>query len=93
MASGAGRVEDSVKHRPQAKDITDEQVIVAVILTRGRGGVAEWAATWDIVEHLGSFPPKVVVAKLKSCVRRGVIQGHVCSMTEPYCRGDFELVE
>ncbi len=76
-----------------AKDITDEQVVAAVAATRGRHGVPELATTWDIVEHLAAYPPKVVVSKLQSAVRRGVIGGHACSVSKPWCRGDFELLE
>lgn len=77
----------------RAKDIADAQIRAAVRATRGRNGVAGWATTWDIVEHLAEFPPKVVVAKLASAVRRGVIGGHACSISPPWCRGDFELTE
>ena len=77
--------------RPTAKDITDAQVIEAVRAMSGRNGVPAWATTWDIVEHLSAYPPKVVLCKLRSAVKRGVIDGHACSTSPPYCRGDFEL--
>lgn len=75
----------------QAKDISDETIVSAVRATRGRNGVAEWATTWDLLEHLSLYPPKVVMRKLQSCIRRGVIDGHVCSVSYPYCRGDFNI--
>ena len=77
----------------QAKHITDVEIVEAVCATRGRNGVSAWATTWDVLEHLGAYPAKVVMTKLRSCVRRGVIGGHACSLTEPYCRGDFTLIE
>lgn len=78
---------------PQAKDISDDEIRTAIIATRGRNDVPRWATTWDIIAHLSEYPPKVVVAKLASCLARGVVQGHVCSRTPPYCRGDFEIAD
>jgi len=77
--------------KAQAKDISDEQVLDAVRATRARNGVPGWATTWDVVECLSAYPPKVVLCKLRSAVRRGVIGGHACSVSPPYCRGDFEI--
>jgi hypothetical protein len=79
--------------KPSAKDITDAQVVDAVRATSGRNGVPAWATTWDLVEHLSAYPPKVVLTKLRSAVKRKVIDGHACSISPPYCRGDFELLE
>ncbi len=76
-----------------AKDISDEQIRDAIRATSGRNGVEAWATTWDLVEHLSAYPPKVVLAKLQSSVKRGVIGGHACSISPPYCRGDFELID
>jgi len=73
----------------QAKDIEDQTIVDAVRATRGRNGVPAWATTWDLLAHLSAFPPKVVMRKLQSCVRRNVIGGHACSVSSPYCRGDF----
>lgn len=74
----------------QAKDIADAEILAAIRAARDE--TIGWAATWDVLEQLGSYPPKVVLAKLSSCVRRGVIGGHVCSMRlNALCRGDFEI--
>lgn len=70
----------------QAKNISDEQVRAAIAATRGRNGVPEWATRSDLQEHLAQFPPKVVLAKLRSMIKRKVINGCACG-----CRGDFEL--
>lgn len=43
-----------------------------------------WANLSYIREELSDFPPKVVLAKLKSMVKRGLIHGCTCG-----CRGDF----
>lgn len=70
----------------QAKDISDAEMMDALARTRGMNGVPEWSARSDVEGALPSFPPKVVLAKLASLVRRGVIDGCTCG-----CRGDFEL--
>jgi hypothetical protein len=72
----------------QAKDISDEVMLAALAATRGRNGVPKWSCLWDVQRHLAPAPPKVVTAKLRSMIRRGVIGGCCCG-----CRGDFELVE
>lgn len=81
-----------MRKRIQAKMIADATIIEAIVSTRGRHGVPAWATTWDLVEHLKMWPPKVVLTKLRSMVRRRVIGGHACSLSAPYCRGDFELM-
>lgn len=73
----------------QAKDVADAVIVAAVRATRGRNGVPAWATTWDVLEHLSAYPPKVVMRRLQSCIRRGVIGGHACNVSYPYCRGDF----
>jgi hypothetical protein len=70
----------------QAKDIIDDVALAAIVACRGRNGVPSWATLWDIQAELPTFPPKVVLAKLRSMVRRGLIDGCACG-----CRGDFEI--
>lgn len=77
----------------QAKDIPDDTIVEAIRAVRGRNGVPRWATTWDVLEHLSAYPPKVVMAKPRSAIRRGVIDGHACRMSGAYCRGDFEVPE
>lgn len=45
-----------------------------------------WANRFDITKALGNPPEKVVLAKLRSLVKRGLLDGCACG-----CRGDFEL--
>lgn len=71
----------------QAKDVSDEVMLNALAITRGRHGVERWSSLWDVQEALPKIPPKVVLAKLKSMVKRKIIDGCTCG-----CRGDFELV-
>lgn len=74
--------------RMQAKDVSDAQVLGAMASTRGRNGVSRWSTLWDVQESLASFPPKVVLSKLRSMIKRKVIGGCACG-----CRGDFEVIE
>ncbi len=69
-----------------AKDISDEQALGAVRATRGAHGVPEWATLWDTQKHLSGYPPKIVLAKLKSLIKRGALDGCACG-----CRGDFNI--
>lgn len=69
----------------KASDISDEQLLVAVRTVRGRHGALRWSTLWDVQGELAAFPPKVVLAKLRSAVKRGVLKGCACG-----CRGDFE---
>lgn len=77
----------------RARDIPQEEIVAAVRAVRGRNGVDAWATTWDLVEHLAHFPSKAVLARVRKLVKRGVLGGHVCSLTRPYCRGDIFVVE
>lgn len=45
-----------------------------------------WVLIWEIELRFKQFPPKVVAAKLKALVRRGLLDGCTCG-----CRGDYEL--
>ena len=74
--------------RAQAKDVADEVALGAFRRARGRHGVPAWATLWDVQDELPAFPPKVVQAKLRSLVQRGVLDGCACG-----CRGDFEEPE
>ncbi len=69
-----------------AKNISDELALSAIRAKRGMYGVSEWATLWDIQQYLDQYPPKVVKAKLKSLVKRRVIDGCACG-----CRGDFNI--
>lgn len=74
----------------KAADIPDALILDAI--------THAWATHWDLdspnslprlVPELRTFPEKVLIAKLKSMVRRGVIDGCECGK----CRGDWTLSE
>lgn len=78
----------------QAKDISDESVLAAIERvakpgsTDGYMGLAPSASRWDIAWQLGGdLPEKVLLAKLRTMVRRGVLEGCTCG-----CRGDFHIL-
>jgi hypothetical protein len=65
----------------QAKDISDEAFLAAVQgATRG-----PWATRWDVTAALEA-PEKVVLAKARKLIRRGLLDGCACG-----CRGDFQV--
>lgn len=64
----------------QAKSISDESFL-AVVDRR------EPASLWQVADDTG-MPVKVVRAKARSLIRRGVIAGCACG-----CRGDFRRPE
>ena len=69
----------------QAKDVPDlamECAIVTSMLARD----GHWATRWDVEELLPEYPPKILLAKAKAFIRRGLIDGCTCG-----CRGDYEL--
>lgn len=69
-----------------AKDIPDEKALDAIRSTKGKWGVPDWSMTGDIQANLNQYPPKVVLAKLKSLVKRQVIGGCACG-----CKGNFYI--
>lgn len=72
--------------RPQAKDMPDLDVLAAVRATQGRYGVARWSMLTDIEGEFAAWPPKLVLAKLRKLMTRGLVDGCDCG-----CRGDFVL--
>ncbi len=74
-----------MKTKPQAKDYPDEPIL-AFISER------KWTTWFPENENSVTkvFPPgtprKVVLAKMRSMIRRGLIDGCACG-----CRGDFRL--
>lgn len=65
----------------KAADITDE-VLLAEIDKADPNGIGR--SRWDIARAMPQFPEKVVLAKLRSMKKRGIITGCACG-----CRGDF----
>jgi hypothetical protein len=76
-----------VARLPQAKDIPDEAIYQAIREVKAeRSGYM--TSRWDIEKKLSQYPPKVVMAKLRTLVKkRKTIDGCTCG-----CRGDFEFV-
>lgn len=69
----------------QAKDIPVPELLAAV-----EGESSGWtmgASWWTLAVTLG-YPEKVVLARLRALVRRGLVDGCPCG-----CRGDFRLTD
>lgn len=85
---------------PKAADIPDGEFVAAVQEAqrrRGHTSATRWDVAWVLSGHPGEtsfaadapalrYPEKVVLAKAKTLVRRGIIDGCCCG-----CRGDFFL--
>lgn len=89
------------RRRMSCKDISDDDFMTAVetvCLMQGR-----WALRWEVaavlagrvedvgngvIEDYDNMPWKLVVAKARKLIRRGVLSGCYCG-----CRGDFELMQ
>jgi len=78
----------------QANDVP-EDVIMRALRTEPGKWFTHWDVesplhgTWSIVRmepSLRAFPPKVLLAKLRSMERRGLIEGCGCG-----CRGDWHV--
>jgi hypothetical protein len=69
----------------KAADIHDDQVVVAVHAARHQSK-RPVAFLRELQSELGQYPPKVVLAKVRSMQRRGLIHGCSCG-----CRGDYFL--
>lgn len=74
----------------KAADIHDDEVIKAVRENPLPGNSHGWASRWAIHAALAQYPPKVVNAKLRSMVKRGVLNG--CGDGCYDCRGDYTVV-
>jgi len=71
----------------KTSDIADATMLDALAVTRGKHGVPRWSSLGDVENHMAPIHPKLVLSKLRSMIRRGVIGGCGCG-----CRGDFEIV-
>lgn len=71
----------------QTKDITDLVMLAALEAVRGINGAPKWSALSGVQRHLSEIPPKLVLSKLRSMIKRRVISGCGCG-----CRGDFEIL-
>jgi len=57
-------------------------------VSRWEAGETRWVSSWEIEDCMPSFPPKVVLAKLRALIRKGLLDGCGCG-----CRGDFRLTD
>lgn len=71
----------------QAKDLSDYELISLIKDLSDNGLKTTWATRFDIERSWPKIPPKVIRAKLKSLIKRGLVDGCVCG-----CRGDFEVL-
>jgi hypothetical protein len=69
----------------KAAVISDAELVGAIL--RCTGGTGPQAFTWDVQKVLSVYPPKVVLAKLRSARKRGLVDGCGCG-----CRGDWEVL-
>lgn len=74
----------------QAKALTDERVLAAIDAVEDKVrsqdlNRASWFMRCDFADYFPELPEKVVLAKMKTMIRRGLIDGCTCG-----CRGDFE---
>ena len=68
----------------QAKDVEDQAVLDVIGRVNDEG---HWAMVWDLNAAFPAVPPKVLLAKCRSLIKRKLIEGCACG-----CRGDFYLV-
>lgn len=69
----------------QAKDIPDADFL-NFIATKGATRPANWVHIWHVEERWPDVPPKVLLAKARQLLKRGLIGGCGCG-----CRGDFHI--
>lgn len=92
MGEGA-TVKATKNHGPflQAKDISDAEMVAALDATAGKhnasSNVCDQSCLWYVEAHLPQYPAKVVLAKLRRLIERGIVEGCGCG-----CRGDFKVV-
>lgn len=75
---------DGFTRRPKAADIDD---LTAVAVVRQQSGGFRSATLWSIQDALDAWPPKVVLAKLRALLARGILDGCPCG-----CRGDYRVI-
>lgn len=79
----------------KAADIPDAAML-RVIASPNKGhregrfgpGMPNWWMRWDLDEAFPGFPSKIVLAKARQLMKRGLIDGCDCG-----CRGDFEITD
>lgn len=75
--------------RIQAKHVPEDEVLRWVFHENANMRLAcRWRDYGNMPDSLRVFPDKVLLARLRSMRRRGLIEGCCCG-----CRGDFELTK
>lgn len=70
----------------QAKDIPEVEILAAMDAISPKG----CSSRWDIEARLPAYPPKVVHARLRSMVKRKVIDAQcTCGCRGDYVRNEF----
>ena len=75
--------------RPKAADIDDAEFLRAVdgFESDGQWGTERrWVSIWELEPVFPAMPAKVVAAKFRQLLKRGLIDGCPCG-----CRGDLHL--
>jgi hypothetical protein len=68
----------------KASDVADSVFLGVVEDVRRHD--RRWTLCWDLEAALPGIPPKVLRAKARALIRRGLLTGCTCG-----CRGDYEL--
>lgn len=69
--------------RLQAKHVPDEALLAEIDRQNRERPHYAGAIWWEAAERLG-LPGKIVLAKARALVKRGIVEGCCCG-----CRGDF----
>lgn len=70
----------------QAKDIPEDHILSVIDAVSGPYGVSLWHIQDPLKERYG-YPPKVVLARLRSMVNRGILSAQcTCGCKGPYSR-------
>ena len=73
----------------QCKDIPDKPIMVFLLKHRGKWCNWYFGDERDVSQVMPTgIPEKLVLAKMRMLVRRGLVKGCSCG-----CRGDFEITE
>ncbi len=76
--------------RPKCSDIPDLPILEVMYLNgtpySGWNFFFEDSDSTELSKHLRKYPYKLAMAKLRSMMKRGLIEGCACG-----CRGDWEL--
>jgi hypothetical protein len=73
----------------QCKDIPDEPILQFLANRKGHWCNWTFGDAWDVHQAMPEGTPnKLVLAKMRMLIRRGLVDGCDCG-----CRGDFEITD